>query len=153
MFLNSKEPERPYLDLSHEPRAEYQAGTVIARGVKVEGDFTSQGDVVIDGEVHGNISAAGRLTVGNESVIKADLHADEAVISGDVTGNVTVEKLLTLHASAKVRGDITCERITVESGAMLEGKLKVGNVAPAPAKEKAKEVKTDIAVEVVKATS
>ena len=37
--------------------------TIIARGVKVEGDFMSQGDVVIEGEVHGKVATTGTLTL------------------------------------------------------------------------------------------
>jgi cytoskeletal protein CcmA (bactofilin family) len=151
MFLNSKEPLEPVGVPMRSSEPAYHAGTVIARGVKVEGDFTSQGDVVIDGDVRGNITAGGKLTVGSDAVIKADLHSEEAVISGDVTGNVTVAKQLTLHPSAKILGDVTCERITVESGATLEGKLKVGTAALEPAKEKPKEIKADLAVETAKA--
>lgn len=105
--------------------------TVIARGVKVEGDFMSQGDVIIEGEVHGKIAATGVLTVGSEAVIRADVTADEVVISGTVEGNLHVKKQAVLHASAKVKGDITVERATIESGASLDGRVQIGQPSPA----------------------
>lgn len=112
--------------------------TIIARGVRVEGEFRSQGDVVIEGDVQGSISASGILTVGSEATIKADISADEARISGTIDGNLQIKKQAIFSSTAKVKGDITAERITVEGGAQLDGRIKIGGTASttdAPAKE------------------
>lgn len=132
-------------DMNHpiDPRSNHPtapaAGTVIARGVKVEGEFASQGDVVIEGEVHGKIAAAGTLTVGPEAIIKADVTADEASISGFIEGNVNVKKQAVLRATARIKGDLTAERVTIEAGAALDGRVQIGQVGkpdakPTPAK-------------------
>lgn len=107
--------------------------TVIARGVKLEGDFTSQGDVVIEGEVRGKVTASGKLTVGSEAVIHADVSANDATISGFIEGNVVVKGQLVLHATAKIAGDLTAERVSVESGAVLNGQVTVGAAEQKPA--------------------
>ena len=147
MFMNSREEDLPRPTYAPSAPPTSHAGTIIARGVKVEGEFSSQGDVVIEGEVQGNIAAVGTLTVGSEAIIKADLKSEEAIISGTVTGNVTVTKQLVLHSSAKIKGNIVCERITVESGAMLEGNVRIGHAAASEvkAKDMPKEVKVKIA--------
>ena len=103
--------------------------TIIARGVRVEGQFTSQSDVMIDGEVVGNVTTKGRLVVGPEAKVKADVSADEAVISGVIEGNLTIAKRLELKTSARVTGDLSCETIGVEPGATINGKISVGGVA------------------------
>lgn len=100
--------------------------TTIARGVKVEGDFASQGDVVIEGEVHGKITTAGMLTVGPEAVIKADVTAGEASISGSIEGNLIVKKQIVLQATARLKGDLTAERLSIEAGAALDGRVQIG---------------------------
>lgn len=126
MFNSAKETE--------DRRAHEGAGTVIARGVKLEGDFSSQGDVVIDGEVVGTLSAAGLLRVGAEAVIKADVKAGEAVIAGSIEGHVAVERRLDLMTTARIKGDITTETISVEAGAVLEGNVRAsGPLATTPA--------------------
>lgn len=135
MFSTPKRTDAPSY-YSGEGSAEPASGskTVIARGVKVEGDFTSQGDVVIEGEVHGKISTTGILTVGSEAVIKADVTADEVVISGTIEGNLHVKKQAMLHASARVKGDLMVERATIESGASLDGRVQIGQPAPLTAR-------------------
>jgi len=119
----SSRPASPFAP----PSAAYRppAGTLIAKGVKLEGEFASQGDVQIDGDVQGKISAGGTLTVGAEAAITADVTAESAVISGELNGNLTVAKDLVLHASARVKGDISAERISVESGAVIDGRVEV----------------------------
>lgn len=100
--------------------------TVIARGVRVEGDFKSQGDVVIEGEVNGQIETSAVLTVGPDAKLKAEVVAEEATIAGQIDGSVTVKKRLELRSTAKIAGDITCETIMVEAGAALNGRVSVG---------------------------
>lgn len=113
-------------------------GTVIARGVKVEGDFSSQGDVVIDGEVSGSLSASGTLRIGSEAVIKADVEAGEAVIAGRVDGSVTILRRLDVMTSGQIKGDIKAETISVEAGAVLNGAMSVGGRTSVPSSEENK---------------
>ncbi len=97
--------------------------TVIAQGVRVEGDFKSQGDVIIEGEVAGNIQAAGDLRVGEQSKIKADVIAGNAVVSGEIRGNMQIAGRLELTQSAQIIGDVTVEVLSVAPGAQVNGKI------------------------------
>ncbi len=97
--------------------------TVIAMGVKVEGDFVSDGNVVIEGEVVGSLKAAMDLHVGDAARITADVSAANARIAGDVRGNVWIREKLELTSSSKVTGDIHAKVLTVESGAQVNGRV------------------------------
>ena len=113
--------------------------TLIARSVKVEGNFSSEGDVAIEGEVQGSLNATGLLTIGAEAKIKADVKAGDAVIAGIVEGSVLIAKQLTVKSTARITGDVTCEVISVESGALIMGKMMAGrrsSEAHAPAAAK-----------------
>jgi cytoskeletal protein CcmA (bactofilin family) len=105
--------------------------TVIARGVRVEGDFVSQGEVVIEGDVNGHVSTAGTLTIGTEAKLKADVQATEAIVAGTIQGNVTIKGRLELKATANITGDVTCETAVIEAGAALNGKVLIGATAKA----------------------
>jgi cytoskeletal protein CcmA (bactofilin family) len=129
------EPMNSFMD-NRPPASPTPGATVIARGVKVEGDFASQGDVVIEGEVHGKIASAGMLTVGPEAVIKADVSANEASISGLIEGNLTVKTQAVLRGTARIKGDIVAERVTMEAGAALDGRAQIGQGKPASAPQK-----------------
>ncbi len=97
--------------------------TIIARGVRVEGDFQSQGAVLIEGEVAGNVQTAGDLRVGDEAKIHADVVAQNAVVGGEVRGNIQVAGKLELLSSAKMIGDVTADVLSVAAGALVNGKV------------------------------
>ena len=58
--------------------------TIIAQGVKVEGDFTSEGNVFIEGDVSGRIQTNQDLRVGEMAKIQADIRAKNAIIAGEI---------------------------------------------------------------------
>jgi cytoskeletal protein CcmA (bactofilin family) len=99
------------------------AGTVIAQGVKVEGDFVSDGDVIIEGEVTGSVKTAGYLEVGDAAKIKASVSASEAVVAGEIYGNLTVTGKLELFQTSRVEGDIEVATLSVAPGAKINGQV------------------------------
>ena len=133
MFNPSKREERTETPRMT-PNSHAPAATVIARGVRVEGDFTAQGDVTIEGEVSGKVAAQGTLHIGAEAKLKAEVAADDAVIAGTVEGTVTIKKRLELKSTARVMGDVTCETAMIEAGAVLNGKVAIGGSPTAASK-------------------
>jgi len=100
--------------------------TVIAKGVKVQGEFVGEGDIQIEGEVKGSLTTKGRLVIGPEAIIVADIKAGDAVIAGRVEGNVTVERKVELKGTANIKGDVVGDLFSAESGAKIVGKITIG---------------------------
>lgn len=122
MFSPPKRSENSGLD------ANGRSGmTIIARGVRVEGDFTSQGDVTIEGEVQGHVVTSGSLTIGSEAKLKADVTAEEASVAGSIEGNVSIKKRLELKSTAKILGNVICDTALIEAGAVLHGNTSIGS--------------------------
>ncbi len=96
--------------------------TIIGPSVKVKGDFNSQGNIIVEGVVQGNLKTKGSLRVGNKAKITADVEAKEAKIGGEVKGNVKIQGYLELIATAKVFGDVEADSLSIERGAILNGK-------------------------------
>jgi cytoskeletal protein CcmA (bactofilin family) len=104
--------------------------TIIAAGVRVEGDFSSKGRVVIDGEVMGNIKTSDDIHIGEQAKIVANVHARNAVVAGEIKGNVRIKDKLDVTSTARIKGDITANIFSVEAGASLNGKCSAGeNIA------------------------
>ncbi|PJA47629.1 hypothetical protein CO172_00610 [Candidatus Uhrbacteria bacterium CG_4_9_14_3_um_filter_36_7] len=97
--------------------------TVIADGVRVEGDFVSEGDMLIEGEVTGNIETRQNLRVGETAEIHANIKAKNAVIAGKVFGNLCIEETLELVDTSQIHGDIETDRFSVALGALLNGQV------------------------------
>lgn len=112
------------------PMAQRESGhnpeTIIAAGVQVEGDFTSQGNVLIEGTVQGSLRTEKDLRVGENAVITADVKAANAVVAGEVRGNIVISGKLELEPSARVYGDMKTGVLVVASGATLNGQIKMG---------------------------
>ncbi len=97
--------------------------TIIAEGVKVEGDFTSNGNVTIEGHVSGNVAAGGDIFIGENAVIDADVTAKNAVVSGRVKGNVRIDEKIELTASSNLEGDLETRVMIVAPGAQSNGRI------------------------------
>ncbi len=99
--------------------------TVIGPTVKVDGDFTSDGNVLVQGVVNGSLKTKGNLHVEPGAKIKADVEAANARVLGSVKGNVTIRENLELGESAAIEGDIVTKVLSIEPGAILNGHCSV----------------------------
>lgn len=100
--------------------------TIIAQGVTVEGDFSSQGDVSIDGEVKGSVKTQQNLRVGDSAKIHADVSAQAAIIAGEIIGNIIVDGRLELLETSVVTGNVSAGMLSVSAGARLNGQVNMG---------------------------
>lgn len=105
--------------------APHEVETIVGPSVKVEGDFNSQGNVLVQGTVCGNVKTDKYLQVEEGAKIMANVRAESAKISGEVTGNIKVKSQLELTPSAKVVGDIEAKILIITSGAVLHGKCSM----------------------------
>jgi cytoskeletal protein CcmA (bactofilin family) len=120
--------------------------TIIASGVKVEGDFTSPGNVRIEGTVIGSVKADGDLIVTESATIQADVTAANAIVAGEIKGDLTTGEKLELMGTAKIHGNINCRILTVEAGASIAGNCQVAQ-EKAATRERAREGKAGDEVE------
>ena len=99
--------------------------TIIAQGVRVEGDFHSDGDVIIDGEVAGSVETTMSLQIGESARIQANVVAQSAVIAGEVRGNIKALDRVELTSTSRVQGDIETQSIAVAEGAQIDGRISM----------------------------
>lgn len=99
--------------------------TLIGPSVHVKGDFKSQGNIQIDGQVTGTIQTSGNLRVGDQAKINANINAANAFVAGTVKGNVVISDHLELSPSAKIDGDINTKVLIIAEGAQLNGRCQM----------------------------
>lgn len=97
--------------------------TVVGPSVNVEGDFASEGNIIVKGSVAGSVHTSRHLSVEVGARIMANVRAGSAKISGEVKGNVKAKDSLELTATARVVGDIEAKVLVVEAGALIYGKV------------------------------
>ncbi|MGP9789460.1 bactofilin family protein [Roseinatronobacter sp. NSM] len=98
------------------------AASVLASDLTITGNLRTTGDIVIEGNVDGDIRAH-LLTVGETATIRGEIVADDIVINGRVIGRVRGLKVR-LTSAAQVEGDIIHKTIAIESGAHFEGSVQ-----------------------------
>jgi cytoskeletal protein CcmA (bactofilin family) len=80
----------------------------------------------MDGVVEGTIALLeGRLTVGPNARLMADVQARDIVIFGLVEGNMRATGRIELRESAVVRGDLWAERLSIEENASMKGRVEL----------------------------
>jgi cytoskeletal protein CcmA (bactofilin family) len=102
-----------------------QPETIVAEGMRIEGDLKSNGNIRVDGVVSGKIQTALDLMVGSSAQVDADIQATNAIIGGTVKGNVIIKESLLVMESGKIIGNITCTNLGVKEGAFISGNCKM----------------------------
>ena len=98
----------------------------IGKSVVIKGELTGSEDLYVDGQVEGSIALkTSSLTVGPNGQVKASVEAKGVVVQGKLEGNVQASDRVELRKSAVVTGDISTQRISIEEGAYLKGKVDI----------------------------
>src|SRR3954469_7843550 len=70
----------------------------VSSGVSIKGEVKFGSELVIDGEVEGNITSNGSLIVGTHATVVGDIRAGYVTIQGSVEGNVLATERCALEA-------------------------------------------------------
>ncbi len=106
---------------SSAPKAKPPA-SVLSSDLHIKGNIKSTGDILIEGQVEGDIRAH-LLTIGEGATVKGECLADDVVVNGRIIGRVRGLKVR-LTSTARVEGDIIHKTIAIESGAHFEGSVQ-----------------------------
>src|ERR1700683_422449 len=98
----------------------------IGKSVFVKGELSGSEDLYVDGQVEGSIALkSNSLTVGPNGQVKASVEAKGVIVQGKLEGHIQASDRVELRKSAIVTGDITTQRISIEEGAYLKGKVDI----------------------------
>lgn len=111
--------------------------SLVGEGMVVEGTLHFSEGLRIDGEVHGDVVAAGEgrsiLVISENARIHGRVFAAHVIINGEVRGPVQCSELLELQPKARVMGDVRYEVLEMHPGATVEGELRPLKSAEKPA--------------------
>lgn len=99
------------------------ATTIIGQGITIEGEVSSDEEVVVAGTVRGKLEVAGPVTVDPGGVVEADVSASSVSVGGTVTGNVNAEDRVDLLTGGRLVGDVKAGRLTIADGATFKGNV------------------------------
>ncbi len=104
-----------------------RATACISQGIRIKGEVTGSEDLFVDGVVDGKLNLTnGSLTIGPNGSVKADVTAREVVVRGKIEGNITGRDKVHLWSTGQVTGEVRTERLAIEDGALLRGRVEAG---------------------------
>ena len=125
--LSSHRDAPAFSPAASQPPVSAKATACISQGIKIKGEITGSEDLFVDGPVEGKLNLAnGSLTVGPNGTIKADIVAREVVVRGRVEGKIAGKERVQLWNTGHVSGEIQTQRLAIEDGAVLRGKVETG---------------------------
>jgi cytoskeletal protein CcmA (bactofilin family) len=99
--------------------------TIIGPNTSVYGDVESGGFTRVDGNLRGNLTARGRVVVGETARIKSNISGTSITIGGVVYGNVLASERIIILSTALILGDIVTRRIQADEGCLVHGRVTV----------------------------
>src|SRR5437773_4875167 len=120
------------------------AAACISQGIRIKGEVTGSEDLFVDGMVEGKLSLTTNscLTVGPNGHVKADVLAREVIVRGKIEGKVTGRDKVQLWSTGQVTGEVQTDRLAIEDGALLRGRVEAGRQ---PQPNKTPEIKASAA--------
>ncbi len=121
--------------------ASSKASACISQGIRIKGEITGSEDLFLDGLFEGTVNlSSGSLTVGPNGEVKADIFAREVIVRGRVDGKIVGREKIQLWSTGNVAGDLQTERLMIEDGAVLRGRIEIETGKPIDKRDEARGV-------------
>ena len=98
--------------------------------IRVNGTLSCDGDLIIDGQLEGQLSVKGKLTITELGNVSADTKAANLMVAGKLNGKIKADKSVLIKSSASVVGPIETNSIVIEDGADYSGAINMNVELP-----------------------
>ena len=102
-----------------------KSNSIIDEWLTMRGDLESEGDILVKGRIHGNVTCK-LLIIDEKASVEGGVVAEEAVVRGATTGTIRANRVR-LESTARVDSEIFHRSFSVEEGARIEGALHYQN--------------------------
>ncbi|TSC97139.1 MAG: Integral membrane protein CcmA involved in cell shape determination [Candidatus Berkelbacteria bacterium Licking1014_2] len=100
-------------------------GTVVGANVKLTGAIKDVNEIIVHGQVEGEVSSAKTIMIGETAFIKGPVSAQSITVAGKIKGEVAAENKLELLPGSQLEGSITARDLIIRSGAIFNGKCVI----------------------------
>jgi cytoskeletal protein CcmA (bactofilin family) len=104
--------------------------SVVSRGTKIEGSVMAAGSLRVEGEVLGNITARGEVSLSPQGRVQANIKAESITLAGQVKGDLDASGDVSLPAESRLDGNIRARNAdvggTVDGDVTVNGKASLG---------------------------
>lgn len=124
---NDDQPPKPRERVGAPKPQSDAAISIIAAGMNVVGDISTEGTVRVEGQVEGTIRAGKAVVLGQGGVVDGNIVTEDAVIGGRVSGSIRAANRIELQSTCSVEGEISTrsEHLKLEEGARFAGHVQM----------------------------
>ena len=113
--------------------------THIASGTRIEGRLSGSTELLIEGEVEGEIRVDASVIIGNEGMVQGPITAQVVRVGGRVLGNIHAAERIEVVPSGSVEGDMAAPRVVIAEGAFFKGRVEMKGERAEKEREKDRE--------------
>ena len=95
--------------------------SILGPEIKIDGNIDAKGDLLIYGEVTGNVNSNGTINSSKGSLVQGNINAQNASIHGKIMGDLSVKNKVILGKNSHLEGNLQASIITIEEGAQFDG--------------------------------
>ena len=95
--------------------------SILGPEIKIDGNIDAKGDLLIYGEVTGNVNSNGTINSSKGSLVQGNINAQNASIHGKIMGDLSVKNKVILGKNSHLEGNLQAAIITIEEGAQFDG--------------------------------
>ena len=107
--------------------------SIVGSQAKIEGKFDIADSIQIECEIGGELRVGGRLVIGREGVVRADVHTVGAVIMGHYEGCLVATGDVEITETGRVSGYIQTDSLVISKGGSFNGTVEKMTEAAATA--------------------
>lgn len=106
-------------------RTQQRRITHIAPGSRIQGQLSGPTELLVEGEIEGEIRVDATVMIGTEGVVQGPVTAHVVRIGGRVFGNVSASDRVEVAPSGSLEGDVAAPRIIIAEGAFFKGRVEM----------------------------
>jgi len=111
--MHDKQPDRKSAPIAAE--------TVLSTEIKLEGQLRSTSNVRFDGDMTGDLTTEGDLSIDQHGKVTGNVTGRNVVVAGTVQGNVTTSGRLEILSTGRVLGEIVVGSLIIDEGGVFRG--------------------------------
>jgi cytoskeletal protein CcmA (bactofilin family) len=109
------------------------SATFIATNSEFNGSLHAEGNLRVDGIIHGAVEIRGNIEVSAGGLIEGpEVRGSNIVVHGVIKARVVAEGQLTLSRTARLEGDVVASALNIEAGAFYVGYIEMGDAKVLP---------------------
>ncbi len=97
--------------------------TVSGDYAKIEGTFEIADSLEVECEIGGELNVRGKLVIGQQGTVNANVRTVDAVIKGAYEGNMVATGNVEIAATGRVTGNITTDSLVISKGGFFNGNV------------------------------